>query len=222
MTPSEPQRQVVIWGASGHAAVVAEIIRAVGEYEIAGFITDTPVASAPGIDPARIFDTRECLGTIRESGIALMIIAIGRNSARLDVAGLAQGAGFTFVTAVHPAAIVSTTSTVGPGSVIAAGSVIAPGATIGSHVIVNTGVSVDHENVIEDGVHLGPGAHLGGRVIVQKAALVAIGATIADRITIGSGAIVGAGAVVLHDVAPRTVVYGAPATAARMVRQGEN
>jgi len=41
-------RKLVIWGAGGHAKVVADIISLRGEYAIAAFLEDAPSGSSPG------------------------------------------------------------------------------------------------------------------------------------------------------------------------------
>jgi acetyltransferase-like isoleucine patch superfamily enzyme len=47
--------------------------------------------------------------------------------------------------------------------------------------------------------------------LVKRGASIGSNATIRSKVVIGEGAIVGAGSVVLHDVAPRTIVVGNPA-----------
>jgi acetyltransferase-like isoleucine patch superfamily enzyme len=60
-------------------------------------------------------------------------------------------------------------------------------------------------------VHLAPGARLAGCVTIEDFAMVGTGASVLPRLRIGKGAVVGAGAVVLEDVPPWTVVAGNPA-----------
>lgn len=50
-----------------------------------------------------------------------------------------------------------------------------------------------------------------GAVTIRRGAFIGFGATICKGVTVGEEAVVAAGAVVLHDVAPRTVVAGVPA-----------
>jgi len=200
--------RIVIWGASGHALVVADILRLSGMYEIAGFVDD--------VDPRR-HDTsfhgvpvmsREQLF---QSGVEFLIVGVGDCASRMKLAEVACERGFTLATAIHPRAVVAADVEIGPGTVVAAGAVINPGSRIGANAIVNTSASVDHECVIEDGAHVGPGANLGGNVRVGSGSWIGIGATIINGIVIGERSIVGAGAVVLRDVAAETVVFGVPA-----------
>ncbi len=45
---SHGKRQVVVWGASGHALVVADIIRLRGQYELVGFLDDVSLECRDG------------------------------------------------------------------------------------------------------------------------------------------------------------------------------
>jgi serine O-acetyltransferase len=101
--------------------------------------------------------------------------------------------------------------------------------SIGDPVLVHPGVILPHGQVVIDGFcEIGPGARLRpwttiGRVsgplhgpTLEPGVKVGTGAKVLGPITIGEGAEVGANAVVLTDVAPGTVVVGAPARPVRV------
>ncbi len=210
---------VVIHGASGHARVVADILRVRGEHAIAGFLDDvsperwgTPFAGGTVLGGAE-----KKLPELRAAGVRLLIVALGDCAARLRLAAQARALGFELATAVHPSAVVAADVKIGAGTVVAAGAVLNPNARLGDCVIVNTSASVDHDTVLEDGVHVSPGARLGGTVTVGRGTWIGIGATVIDHIRIGAGSVVGAGAVVVHDLPDGVVAYGVPAKIARKV-----
>jgi len=210
-------RKLVIWGASGHALVVADIVRLRAEYELVGFLDDVnPDRTSAAFCGSRILGGQEQLVHLREQGVDYIIFGFGDCSARLELSKLVRELGFSLATAIHPKATVAADVSVGAGTVIMAGSVVNPGAQIGENVIINTCASVDHECVIEDGVHIGPGVRLGGHVRVGRAAWIGIGVTIKDAVHIGPGSVIGAGAVVLSDIPGGVVAHGTPA---RVVRE---
>jgi UDP-N-acetylglucosamine acyltransferase len=83
--------------------------------------------------------------------------------------------------------------------------------TIGSGCIIMAHTHIGHDAVIEDGCELSTGTIVGGYAKVCKGAKVKLGVTIRNRKIIGEGATVGMGAVVVKDVAPKSVVVGNPA-----------
>jgi UDP-N-acetylbacillosamine N-acetyltransferase len=212
-----PEKRLIIWGASGHALVVADIIRLSGEYRICGFIDDyNPVETGAAFQGVPIFSDRNCLEHLKSEGLTHAIVGIGDCKVRLSLANWLRSSGLSLAKAIHPKAVVASGVEIGDGSVIAAGAVVNPGVTIGENVIVNTCASVDHECELADGAHICPGSHLAGRVKVGRAAWVGIGSSVKDRITIGEGAMIGAGAVVVHDIPDGMLAYGVPA---RVIRQ---
>jgi len=212
------QRKLVIWGASGHALVVADIIRLRGEYSIIGFLDDVNLdrhgTEFRGIP---ILGGKEQLDDLQRVGVKDLIFGFGNCEARLRLSVLVRAKGFDLVTAIHPRATIAVDVPIRPGTVVAAGAVISPGATIGENVIINTCASVDHECIVEDGAHICPGVHLGGRVSVGRAAWIGIGATVRDRVRVGQRSLIGAGSVVLDDVPDGVVAYGVPARVIRKV-----
>jgi UDP-N-acetylbacillosamine N-acetyltransferase len=211
-------RRVVLWGASGHARVIADILRAAGGYALEGFIEDVhPERKGEVLCGARVLGGREALPRLAAEGVE-MIVAIGDCAARLACADRAGAAGVAFATAVHPAAVLAGDVRPGCGTVVMAGAVVNAAAQLGRHAIVNSGAVVEHDCVIEDGVHISPGACLAGGVRVGRGAWVGIGAVVVEKVSIGAGSVIGAGAVVTKDVPGGVVAWGCPA---RVMRQAE-
>jgi sugar O-acyltransferase (sialic acid O-acetyltransferase NeuD family) len=210
---------LVIWGASGHARVVADIVRITRNFNIVGFM-DSVDLSRKGTDfcGAPILGGEEQLEFLHKNEVRHLFLGIGDCQARLSLAATISHFGFELATIIHPRATVSKDVFLGPGTVVMAGAVVNPASTIGENVIVNTSASIDHDCVIENGVHIGPGAHLGGGVTIGQGTWVGIGAIIKDKIRIGKGAIIGAGAVVLKDIPENVIAFGVPA---KIIRKRE-
>jgi sugar O-acyltransferase (sialic acid O-acetyltransferase NeuD family) len=211
-------RKLVIWGASSHALVVADIVRLGGAYEIVGFLDDvSPERTGTEFGGARVLGGAGQLDVLRRHGVEHLLCAFGDGPARLRCAALARARGYRLATAVHPRAIVAGDVAIGEGTVVAAGAVVNPGTTLGENVVINTSATVEHECTIEDGALVNTGARLGGRVSMGRLARVEIGATVATRTRIGAGSVVGARSLVLRDVPDGVLVHGTPARVIRDV-----
>jgi len=210
---SEP---VVVWGASGHARVVAELVRLDERFHLIGFIddinNDRHGAKFCGVT---ILGGREQLESLREQGVSRAFIAVGDCAARMQLAGVAQSSGFDIATLIHPQAVVAADVVLGTGTAVMAGAVVNPGARIGANVIINTCSCVEHGCVVEDGAALGPGVMLGGDVSVGSQTVVGIAAVVRDHLRIGARSIIGAGALVLTDIPDEVVAFGLPARVIR-------
>jgi UDP-N-acetylbacillosamine N-acetyltransferase len=212
-------KRLVIWGASGHALVVADIIRLVKQFNIVGFIDDTGAERHnTEFGGAHILGGREQLDELARTGVTNLICAIGDCRSRLELAAMAEAKGFSLAQAIHPRSVVASDVRVGRGTVIAAGAVVNSGSSIGENVIINTSAGVDHECDIAEGAHIGPGANLGGRVSIGRGTWIGIGAVIRDRVNVGSRAVVGAGAVVVADLPDDVLAYGVPARVIRKIQ----
>lgn len=193
---------VYLYGASGHARVVADTLLAQG-VSVAALVDDDPAVSALDGLPV-IHDA---------TGLSPFIISIGDNRARRAVASrLACG----FALAVHPRANISPLAMIGEGTVVMAGATVNAGARIGRHCIINTNSSVDHDCVVGDYAHISPNAALCGGVHVGEGAHVGAGAAVIPGVSIGSWAVIGAGATVTADIPGGATAVGTPA---RLIRR---
>jgi sugar O-acyltransferase (sialic acid O-acetyltransferase NeuD family) len=201
---------IVILGAGGHAQVIADALRA------APVTATAPLAFLD--DNASIHHTERLgipvlgaigdLATIPHRGV---VIGIGNNRVRKQIADRLLAQGEHFVSVVHPRATIAPGVPIGAGSVIFANVVVNTGSHIGIHVVLNTGCTVDHHNQIADFVHIAPGAHLGGDVTVDEGAFIGIGGTVMPQRKIGAWSTIGAGALAHRDVLAGTTVVGVPA-----------
>ncbi|MHB1420533.1 MAG: acetyltransferase [Bacillota bacterium] len=213
MNAEETKIPIVIIGAGGHAAVIADIIQKQGRYRIIGYTAParrTP-ASCWGY---KYLGDDSSLPNLVEEGVNLSAIGVGGtgdNRPRSNIYEQILKLGFSFPVLSHPAAIVSGNVILGNGTVIAPGAVVNPGVEIGKNTIINSRVVIEHDSSIGDHVHVATGAVLCGGVRVGRLAHVGAGAVIIQGVKIGEGAIIGAGAVILDDVDPWCVIVGNPA-----------
>jgi len=209
---SDSMENIFIFGASGHAKVVMDIIEREGIYRISCVFDDDPALAGKTVFGYEINGGRDALLSARDAhGVCRGIVAIGSNRARAKVAAWLTDNGFDLVSAIHPGALLSRGVRVGSGTVIMAGAVINADTVIGDNVIINTGATVDHDCTVGDSVHIAPGVTLCGTVGVGSGSFICSGATIIPNITVGGNVTVGAGATVIRDVAEGLQVVGTPA-----------
>lgn len=191
---------MVIFGASGHGKVLAELYYKRQIFNHLKFSDDRKIENffnAEVINPDKIDRTEE------------FVIGVGNNLTRKLISQRFNNYNYTNL--IHPSANISDTVKIGTGNVIMAGVSINADSILGNHVILNTNCSIDHDCRVFDFVHISPNAAVAGNVTVNEGAHIGIGASIIQGITIGKWAIVGAGSVVINDIPDYVTVVGNPA-----------
>jgi len=188
-----------LYGASGHAKVIAEILSENG-IEIEGVYDDTP--------SVHTFKDYPFLGVPQKiEASQKIIISIGNNACRKKIVCRIQA---NWGKAMSKQANISASASLGEGTVVMKGASINADAVIGRHVILNTNCSIDHDCKIGDFAHVSPQAALAGNVIIGEGTHIGIGACVVQGVTIGKWVTIGAGAVIIRDVPDYAVVVGNP------------
>lgn len=201
-------KSCVVIGGGGHARVLMDALLLSG-FEIQGF-TDV-VSKQISLHGRKI----PYLGTDEEyfeksrrinSPLVNGVGSVGNPEIRREIFKRFKSAGYSFLTVIHPSAIVARDVSFGEGVQIMAGAVIQTSAVLGNNVIINTRASVDHDCRIEDHVHVAPGAVLSGNVTVGDSAHIGTGACIVQGIHILAGTLVKAGRLVSHSYSVENTV----------------
>jgi sugar O-acyltransferase (sialic acid O-acetyltransferase NeuD family) len=192
MPMQELKRKIFIFGASGHAKVIIDMVERQGLHEIEFLVDDDEALAESSVKGYRVIGgRRELLVFALDHGPPKGVVAIGCNQARRMVAHWLAKRGFEFATAVHPGATIGRDVRVQPGAVIMAGGVVNVDSIIGEHAIINTGTTVDHDCRIGAFCHIAPG--------------------VIPNLSIGRNVVVGAGSTVIKDVPDNVTVLGNPA-----------
>lgn len=187
-----------LYGASGHAKVIIDILKKSGQ-KISKIFDDNK-------------NIKDVLGTkvSHPSEIEnddIFIISIGNNKTRKLVS---EKINTQFIKAIHPSSVIDPSTEIEVGTVVMAGTVINSSTKIGKHCIVNTSSSIDHDCVLEDYVHISPNATLCGNVSIGEGTHIGASATIIPGIKIGKWVTIGAGTVVISDIPDNVTVVGNP------------
>lgn len=128
------------------------------------------------------------------------------------------GGGFT----TGHNALVREETTIGESTLVGTNSVIDGRSTLGANVNIQSDVYIPTETVVGDRVFFGPNAILTNDPYPLRQDVDLVGPTLEDDVTVGAnatilpdvtvgeGSFVAAGAVVLDDVPPETMVVGVP------------
>lgn len=120
---------------------------------------------------------------------------------------------------IEPGAILRQQVEIGKNAVIMMGAVVNIGAVIGEGTMIDMGAVLGGRATVGKNCHIGAGAVLAGviepasavPVVVEDNVLIGANAVVVEGCRIGHDAVVAAGAVVISDVAPYSVVAGCPA-----------
>lgn len=210
MSPSPGTSRILIVGAGGFGREVLQWARDAWPDHaalIAGFLaTDVPAAEAGGPCLPVVADPREYHpGT----GDALLL-AIGIPGVRRRVAESLACRGATFLTLVHPTAIVTPTATIGEGSVLCPYSIVSDSATLGRHVLLNYHASLGHDSSAGDFTVFSPYAALGGHAHVGEDCFLGMHACVGPGRTVAARGKVSANSCALADAPADSIVFGVP------------
>ena len=215
MTKPAIEGQVIVYGASGHGKVVADILRACS-VEVAGFVDDDP--ERRGGSESKILGDGQWLAARAAQKPVTVALGIGDNATRRAIAHRCIATGVQLLTVVHPAATISPSAKIFPGVVVMASAVVNADAVIGLGAIINTAAIVEHDCHVGEFAHLSPRTAIGGNVEVGELSWLGIGSTVIPGIKIGTASIVGAGATVVQDVDDGVIVIGTPARILRRLQ----
>lgn len=210
--------KVVGVGAGGHAKVVIEILRLMGQMELVGLLDSNEELWETEVLGIRVLGRDHLLSALYRGGVRHAFIGVGsygEMGPRRCLYTMVKSEGFEVVAAIHPGAMISSSAEIGRGATIMAGAVINAEARLGENIIVNTGAIIEHDCVIGSHAHIASGARLAGKVEVGEGTHIGIGASVRQSIHIGRNVTVGAGAVVIKDLPDDVIAAGIPARVIR-------
>lgn len=139
-----------------------------------------------------------------------LLLAIGIPEVRRRVAEELLVRNATFLTLIHPTAIVCPTAAIGPGTIICPNAIVSDAARLGRCVLVNYHASLAHDSSAGDFAVLSPYAAVAGGSNVGEDVFLGIHASVGPGVAIGARSKVAANSCALHDVPPDRLVHGVP------------
>ena len=207
LLPPGAGKAVVVYGASGHARVLIDLMRLAGEFFPVAAVDDSPsdaeVLGVPVLGNSSLF------AQLKTDGIERAVLGIGsvhNHQVRVKLYARLVAAGFNIPNLIHPRAMVEPSVVMGVGNQLFAGAVVGSAAKLGDNTIINSGTIVSHDCVIASHTHLSPGAILAGGVEVGENTLVGMGVTVYLGVRIGSNVVIANGSHIMKDVPDGTMI----------------
>ena len=198
-------RRIVIIGAGGNARELADMMSALPEFHVLGFLTNMRGKH----DSAVLGDFDWPV----KQNVDAFAMGIGDPVCKYRV-GHELALRYPHIdwpVIVHPSAHIGSSVKLARGVVVCVGAIATTDIEIGEFSQLNYGCTVGHETRVGAACLINPGANISGGVELGRSVMVGTGSQVLQYIKIGDEARIGAGAVVTHDVAPRTTVVGMPA-----------
>jgi len=203
LKPPKGKQPVVIYGASGHAKVLIDLIRSsYKDLFIIAAVDDSAEASVEVLGIPVIGASAE-LARLRKQQSRLAVLGIGsvtHHQHRRSLYEKLISLGFNVPNLIHHRALLEPSVTMGEGNQVFAGAVVGSAARLGTNTIINSGVVVSHDCLIGSHTHLAPGCILAGGVTVGEDTLVGMGVTVYLGVRIGSRVTIANGVHVMKDV----------------------
>lgn len=205
--PDGAGKPILVYGASGHARVLIDLMRLAGEFFPVAAVDDS--SSDEQVLGVPVLGSSSLFAQLKADGLETAVLGIGsvqNHQFRKKLYDRLVAAGFSVPNLIHRRALVEPSVTMGVGNQIFSGAVVGSAAKLGDNTIINSGTIVSHDCVIHSHTHLSPGAILAGGVEVGENTLVGMGVTIYLGVRIGSKVIIANGADIMKNVPDGAIV----------------
>jgi len=213
--PPGAGKPVLVYGASGHARVLIDLMRLAGQLFPVAALDDGSVE--PEVLGVPVLGNSSLFAALRSEGIESAVLGIGsvqNHRGRMKLYDRLVASGFDIPNLIHPRAMIESSVSMGTGNQVFAGAVVGSAAKLGDDTIINSGTIISHDCVIGSHTHISPGAILAGGVHVGENTLVGMGVTVYLGVRIGSNVVVANGSHIVKDV-PDGSIIRAGSTSAR-------
>ena len=168
--------KIIIVGANktGHAGVVLNTLKMIGEHSIVGFLDKN--SNVDKVSEYPLIGSTEDIPDL--SGIEGGVLAISDNTERLKLFNKLKEKGLKLVSVIHPNSFISPGVILGEGVFIGPGAIVNSNVKIGSNVIIGSGAIINNNVIIEDNVYIGSGTVVDTRAFIKESAFILSGARI--------------------------------------------
>jgi len=206
----ETMKNIIIVGASGHAAEIDEYIiytqkkNGLKEFNVSGFIDDNPD------NYARYKFSAPLIGNIKDHKVlkdCFYILGIANMDYRKSIADRFKAEGAEFINFIHASAYVSESAKLGKGNIIGPNVNIGPNVVVGNFNLINSRSSMGHDTRLGDYNFISPNVCFSGFTCVGDENLFGINSATIPGIKVGNRNKIAAGMVLDQNVGDDEVVF---------------
>ena len=203
---------IYIFGSSGFAVEVAQIIISIGEYELNGFIDkeELPIKShIIGRHTVDIISETDFLNIVSNSQerVSCVIAIANANICNKIYNGFKE----YFPNIISPDAILNDSQINGIGNILFQGCWISWNATIGSFNKFLPFVTVGHETTIGNFNEFNPKVSISGKTAIGNGNLFGMNSMLYQGKKVGNNNVIGMGAGIIRNVSDNKTLFGNPA-----------
>lgn len=210
MNPPLSAARIIIVGAGGFGREVFHWARDAWPdcgSRIAGFLSSAAHGRPPEAGPLPVIGDPIDFEPRADDAL---LLAIGIPETRRRVAAALEHRGGTFLTLVHPTAIVASSAVIGVGSILCPHAIVSDSARVGRHVLLNYHSSLGHDASAGDFAVLSPYAALGGNAHVDEDVFLGMHASVGPGRRVGPRSKVSANSCALSNAPADSIVFGVP------------
>ncbi|MDZ5473304.1 acetyltransferase [Bacillus sp. 31A1R] len=207
------KKRVIIVGAGGLARMIFSWLPAFLEgeewdWEFAGFLDDNLKNFENGS-----YD-KPILSTIKDympQELDVLIMGIANPTTKLSISKELEQRGASFMTLIHPKAMIGRNVNIGRGCVVSPGAVLTCDIEMSHFVFVNLYTTIGHDAKIGEGCTLNAHSDVTGYTELGKGVFLGSHSVVTPGMKVRDFAKIGAGSVVVREVKSETTVFGIPA-----------
>ena len=206
-------KKIILVGAGGHAAEVREYIKYHNkvkrdeQFDILGFLDVDDKLHTKYNYP------EPYLGTAENHNInvdAQYMFCFGNMVYKKELVSAYRKKGATFLTFIHPTALIAETCKIGEGVLISHNASVGPMVAIGDFNILNSRCTVGHDTVIGDFNFISPQVALSGNTTIGDYNMFGVNSATIPGVSIGDNNTIGAGSIITKNFIDDAVIVGVP------------
>ncbi|MBP7177102.1 MAG: acetyltransferase [Thermoclostridium sp.] len=201
--------KLLIVGAGGMGKEVVDLVLAVDQFEIAGFLDDDPNKKNTLVNQIPVLSDLDQMDKYR--AIKHLVIAVANPGVKKRIAAIAEKAGFQFPNLIHPSVVFGSGVSLGQGNIICAGSIVSTEVCLQNFITINPQCGIGHESNLHSFSTLYWGVHLGGNAIIGEGCELGTHSCVLQGLKLTDNTILGAGAVAVKSIEQPGTYVGIPA-----------